>query len=98
MEHHDYPVVQVEVVDPRTHREVPIARKLSRTDRVIFWLCGDEVGRGFLGVTSALLIGGPMFLFGWWWVAVLTGTLLGFVTGYWLARRAWLDDGNVPPL
>ena len=98
MERPDHSAVQGEVVDPRTHREVPIARKLSRTDRAIFYFGENPTGRVISGWTLGLLIAAPFFLFKWWWAAILAALVLGFVAGYWVARRSWLDDGNVPPL
>lgn len=98
MERPDRPPVQGEVVDRRSHREVPIARKRSRTDRAIFFFGENETGRTILGWTLGLILAAPFFLFKWWWAAILTAAVLGFAAGYWVARRSWLDDGDVPPL
>lgn len=69
---------------------------LSRWRRLVIWLFEDKVGYGITSVVFASLLFGPVFVFGWWWVAVITGTLLGFFAGYRLAR-SFATSGQLPP-
>lgn len=69
---------------------------LSRWRRLVIWLFEDKVGYGITSLVVGSLLFGPVFAFGWWWVAVIAGTLLGFVAGYRLAR-SYAKSGQMPP-
>lgn len=66
--------------------------------RVVLWLC--ETQKGLALLTVALISGLWVATHLWGWVsAIVFGAfLLGFLFGYWCARRAFVDDGCIPPL
>jgi putative flippase GtrA len=71
---------------------------LPRWRRVLLWVLESAPGRSMLSLTLALVIGLPLLFLGWWWAAVVVGTALGFVAGYWVARSYWLAGEDIPKL
>lgn len=66
--------------------------------RALLWLFETQAGLGLLTVTVILSTWVGVELWGWWVAVAFVTFWAGFCVGYWVARRAWIDDGVVPPL
>jgi hypothetical protein len=71
---------------------------LPRWKRVVLWLFEDPTGRAIFGVTSAAILIGPIFYFGWWWAITLVAWGAGFAMGHAVARSEWKERGQVDKL
>lgn len=71
---------------------------LSKPRRLALWFLESGPGRSILGTTAASVLGIPLLLLGWWWAVVVCALLIGFVTGYWVARSYWLSGEDIPKL
>lgn len=71
---------------------------LPKWRQAVLWLLESGPGRTSISLFAAAILGIPLIFAGWWWAAVVTALLVGFVCGYWVARSYWRSGQDIPPL
>jgi Na+-driven multidrug efflux pump len=66
--------------------------------RVAYWLVENETRVAFWGIPLIGVLLAPAYWLGLWWGIVLLVAVVGFIAGWYAARRHWSKRGYVPKI
>lgn len=66
--------------------------------RLFFWFNAKPMRRSAAAWIAAIVLFGPAFALGIWYVVGVALFFLGLAVGWSLARRQWLDEGYIDDL